>query len=371
VKKGVIMDIDERFLTLLTPEGEFLKAQKLNQDYLIGEEMVFLPVSDSKNKAPFFRKRVIGKPLIAAACALIVATSFIPFLNDNEVYAYMSIDVNPSIELAVNDDLEVVGLEAYNPEGELVLSSIKGWKHKEVDRVTSTIIEEMKKQGYFKQTDKIVISTVYDQEEKLKVKQKLETNIVKIEEKIAKHNLEVTIVQATKEEREMAHKQGITAGEYKEKQKENSKNDHKNTNSITIDPKTPAETKKDDKGQVKEEMKGKTNSPGKVKKENSNKKEDNQKKVKQTDSDKQDKDVKSKPNEQKDNNSTKGNEDGHKKDKGNENGQKKNKNIENGQKRNNNTENGQKNNHKSKNHDLPKNNHKIKNENKNKNNDKD
>jgi hypothetical protein len=269
------MAIDERFLTLLTPEGEFLKAHKLKPDYLIGEEIVFSPILESK-KNTFFRNRVIGKPLVAAACALIVgAASFIPLLNDNNVYAYMSIDVNPSIELAVNDELEVVDLEAYNPEGERVLSAIKGWKHEEVEKVTTTIIDEIRKQGYFDQNDKILISTVYDEQEKLKVKQKLEANLVKIEEKIANDHVEVTVVKASKEDRVAAHKKGITTGEFKEKQKVLNET-KKQTGSATVDetilPNKSDSPNKEDKAKEemtdKKENKGKTSAPGQEKKKN-------------------------------------------------------------------------------------------------------
>jgi hypothetical protein len=212
------MEVDERFLTLLTPEGEFLRARKQKQDYLIGEEIDFFPVSENKKKKSSFLNLTFGKALPAAACAIIIAAaSFMPFNNSNDVYAYMSIDVNPSIELAVNDKLEVVNLEAYNVEGKRVLSEIKDWDHKEVSVVTTSIIEEIKEQGYFENHDKVVISTVFDDKKELKVEEQLKADIEQIEEKIEKENLQLTVVNATKQERKEAHKQGISTGVYKEK----------------------------------------------------------------------------------------------------------------------------------------------------------
>jgi hypothetical protein len=41
MKKGIVMEIDESCLTLLTPEGEFLHARRQNQPYAIGEEIHF------------------------------------------------------------------------------------------------------------------------------------------------------------------------------------------------------------------------------------------------------------------------------------------------------------------------------------------
>jgi hypothetical protein len=264
VKKGVIMEVDERFLTLLTPEGEFLRARKQRQDYLIGEEIDFFPVSENKKKKSLFFNLTPGKALPAAACAFIIAAaSFIPFNNSNDVYAYMSIDVNPSIELAVNDELEVIDLEAYNVEGKKILSEIKDWNHADVSVVTTNIIEEIKVQGFFENHDKVVISTVYDDKKEIKVEQKLEADIEKIEEKIEKENIQLTVLKATKQERKETHKQGISTGVYKEKRQ-------------TVDKKVK-ETQQEKTDSLKDVQKDKypqKQSSGKVKSEDKNAKDE-------------------------------------------------------------------------------------------------
>lgn len=210
------MDVDDRFLTLLTPEGEFLKARKQKQDYFIGEEIVFFPIIENKKNKSLFFNFFPGKALTAATAAVFIASAtFIPFYNSNQVYAYMSIDVNPSIELAVNDDLEVIELEAFNPEGKQIISEIKDWKKRNVTTVTSDILAEIKEQGFFQNHDKVVISTVNSEKKELKVEKKLEANIEEIEEKIEQENLQLTVVHATKEERKAAHDQGVTIGAYK------------------------------------------------------------------------------------------------------------------------------------------------------------
>jgi hypothetical protein len=275
VKKGVIMEVDERFLTLLTPEGEFLRARKQKQDYLIGEEIDFFPVSENKKKKSLFFNLTPGKALPAAACAIIIAAaSFIPFNNNNDVYAYMSIDVNPSIELAVNDELEVVEIEAYNVEGKKILSEIKNWDHEEVSIVTTNIIEEIKEQGFFENHDKVVISTVYDDKQELKVEQQLEADIEQIGEKIEKENLQLTVVKATKQERKAAHKQGISTGVYKEKhqnveKKVKEKQPEKTDSSKDVETEKTKQSQKQSNGNVNSEDKKAIDEKKVDKKENS------------------------------------------------------------------------------------------------------
>jgi hypothetical protein len=302
VKKGVIMEVNERFLTLLTPEGEFLRARKQKQDYFIGEEIDFFPLSENKMKKSLFFNLTTGKALSAAACAVIIAAaSFIPFNNSNDVYAYMSIDVNPSIELAVNDELEVIELEAYNVEGKKILSEIKDWEHKEVSVVTTNIIEEIKEQGFFENHDKVVISTVYDDKKELKVEQKLEADIAQIEEKIEKENLQLTVVKATKQERKAAHKQGISTGVYKEKHQKVEEKQQGKKDSFKVDEKKKEEkTPNQSKGNVKTEEK---NAKDAKKIENKEKKKDNKSNQKLKETKNNDKDNDAKKKEKKRNNS--------------------------------------------------------------------
>jgi hypothetical protein len=291
------MEIDERFLTLLTPEGEFLKARRQKQDYLIGEEINFFPVSFEQRKKSLFLHLLPGKALAAAAiAAIVIIGSFFPFYGSNDVYAYMSIDVNPSIELAVNNDLKVIDMEAFNDEGKRVLMEIDDWKRHEVSNVANQIIVEMKKQGYLQKQTQVVISTVYDDKKEMKTEKKLAESIQQIETKINKENLQLTVIEATKEDREVAHKQGIAPGVYKEqKQKQKSEKDknqkeselnNQKTNNSKVDEKdqvekdnnpsdklNPAGKTKDDKNE-----KGKATAPGQVKKEEKQNKEKNNKK---------------------------------------------------------------------------------------------
>lgn len=53
---------------------------------------------------------------------------FLAFNQNEKVYAYMSIDINPSLELGVNENLKVVELTPYNKEGRAIIEEIHGWK---------------------------------------------------------------------------------------------------------------------------------------------------------------------------------------------------------------------------------------------------
>lgn len=269
------MEVDERFLTLLTPEGEFLKARKQKQDYLIGQEIDFSPVNEVLKKKSLFYS-LPGKAVAAAVFAIMIATaSFLPNFGSNDVYAYMSIDVNPSVELAVNDELEVIKLEAYNIEGEQIISKLNNWKKQDVSIVTSQIINEIKIQGYFQNHDEVIISTVYEEKAQPKISKQLEANIEELEEEIEKANLQLTVIQGTKEERKSAQEKGITTGVLKEskpniKKNVNEKEDNKSKSSdekVPFDDKKKMDKPKNKNNELEKEdkEKDKKQSPGKQK----------------------------------------------------------------------------------------------------------
>lgn len=218
MKKGVVMEIDDAFLTLLTPEGEFLHAKKQNQPYAIGEEIHFFPIESAKTTNHFNTLKNVFKlkPVWALMAALFIFLgSFFPMYQNNKAYAYMSIDVNPSIELSINKKMQVVEMTGYNKEGKEIISQLSKWKKEDVSKVAQTILAEMKKEGYLNTNKNIIISTVRTKEAEVKIDKKLQENIDEIKASVNKQKLEITVLKATESEWKKAHKLGITTGKFK------------------------------------------------------------------------------------------------------------------------------------------------------------
>ena len=49
----------------------------------------------------------------------------------------MSIDINPSIELGINKNYEVIQLIPYNDDGKKIINQLEDWKHKDVQDVVN------------------------------------------------------------------------------------------------------------------------------------------------------------------------------------------------------------------------------------------
>lgn len=237
------MEVNDRFLTLLTPEGEFLRTRKQDKHYSLGEEIHFFPLEvNQKVKNRFFSFDWLSRKTIAfsTAAALLFFSVLIPLNSDPKVYAYMSIDVNPSIELGINKELKVIELNAYNQEGKEIIADLSGWKNKDMTFITDKILIEMKEHGYFEKNHDILISTVPTDASESDIDAQMEDKVEEIQEHIDE-SITLTVLEATEKDRNKAKKLGLSTGKYKsEKQAQVRSKENK--------PKTisPKEEKKQD-----------------------------------------------------------------------------------------------------------------------------
>ncbi|WP_245527954.1 anti-sigma factor domain-containing protein [Ammonifex degensii] len=102
---------------VLTPEGEFLEVSSSGKG--VGEETIF--------RRPGWKRRLYAA-LALAATFLLVASFSLYYWCFPAPAAYVSLDLNPSLELGVNREGKVVALHPYDDEGHKLLAdaNIKG-----------------------------------------------------------------------------------------------------------------------------------------------------------------------------------------------------------------------------------------------------
>ncbi|MGG4266632.1 anti-sigma-I factor RsgI family protein [Peribacillus simplex] len=234
MKKGVILSVNKRFITLLTPEGEFLKTKRQEREYEVGEEITFSPIKQKVTLAfPNFNSSFKKKAVLSIASTFLILFSFFPSYFSGHVSAYMTIDVNPSIELELDHHLEVLKLTGLNEDGKLVIGQLKDWKGKDIKTVTNRIVETTKQLGYLKEKKQIIVSTtVLDKDKKLD--KNLKKEIKEISEQNNVSNTKMKVIQATKSDRKQAREQGISTGKYVEKKL------HKDKEKVKVNTREPA-----------------------------------------------------------------------------------------------------------------------------------
>ncbi|GAA0490332.1 anti-sigma-I factor RsgI [Salinibacillus aidingensis] len=159
MKKGLIVQRKRRHVIVMGADGSFHKT-RTKEHYEIGEEIEFndrsIPFLDSIQALVNIRR--------VSAAAIILLLIFVPVMMMNqpqEAYAYVNVDINPSIELSVNEDLEVTDLTPINQEARQVLDQLKGWKGQSVELVTHMIINQTRTMGYLSTNHDIFIGISY------------------------------------------------------------------------------------------------------------------------------------------------------------------------------------------------------------------
>lgn len=269
MKKGVILSVNKRFVTLLTPEGEFLKTKRQEREYEVGEEITFSPAKQKftlafSNIHSSFKKTAV----LSIASTFLILFSILPSYFSGPVSAYMTIDVNPSIELELDDDLEVLKLTGLNEDGKLVIGQLKDWKGKDIKAVTNRIVETTKQLGYLKGNKQIVVSTTLMEKNK-ELDKNLKEEIKEISEQDNVSKTKMKVIQATKSDRKQAREQGISTGKYLEKKL----NEDKDKIKVNKREPAPAPVKKVEENVVIPKEKGvmlsaENKSDGEKKKEN-------------------------------------------------------------------------------------------------------
>jgi hypothetical protein len=226
MKIGVVVEYNDDFVTLLTPDGQFLKANNKEGNYELGEEISFFPLMDEREDAAtrttraknrsisdYFKLRKARVGVLSVLAIMVFMISFLPFFNSDKVYAYMSIDINPSFEIGIDDQLKVISLEPLNEEAEKLLEMLPEWENKQFDEIVTAIVAASKSEGYVYPGKEIVITTVINEKDK-NVQTELEENIDEIRTSYENEEMLVNTIESDTETREKAQKLGVSTGKY-------------------------------------------------------------------------------------------------------------------------------------------------------------
>lgn len=228
MKRGVVVEYNDDFVTLLTPDGQFLKTNSKLGSYEIGEEITFFPLMDEREEAAtrtsrikqrslidLFNSRKVRVGALSVLAIMFFMISFLPSFNNDKVYAYMSIDINPSFEVGIDNQLNVISLVPLNEEAEKLIDKLPEWENKPFDKIVDAIVAESKVEGYVYPGKEILITTVINEEDKA-IQTKLEAGIDEIRTSYEDEEMVVNTIESDNETREKAQNQGISTGKYLE-----------------------------------------------------------------------------------------------------------------------------------------------------------
>ncbi|WP_080846869.1 anti-sigma factor domain-containing protein [Cytobacillus gottheilii] len=240
MKKGVIIEIDLDYITLLTPNGEFVRTPNKGESYLIGEEIEFtLPEAMRREgrfkRTTFFASFNKGAVFTATVLIAIITSIAIPFIHESKTYGYVSIDTESSLELELNSENEVVDMIPFNQAGAAVMDNLNDWENNHIKEVASSVIVEMKNQGYLEINQPLVVATVRTNEgENNLYDQQLQSELLAVQADLLQdEKVEVKVIHGTLHDRKLAKENGLTVGLYKSSFNQNEDENMLNANTET------------------------------------------------------------------------------------------------------------------------------------------
>lgn len=216
MRRGIIVEKNKKFVTLLTPDGQFLKTKNDHRTCEIGEEITFEGETRMGRRASFFdflKLRPFKLGVFTMTAIILFILILLPVFSDNKAYAYMTLDINPSIEMALNSKYEVIELTPLNHDAKQVISDIGDWKSSDFKEVIRNIITDCSKHGYVKESKEILISTVYENTDDNTYKKGVKKQLADMTEKY-KGTYQVQSLESDMETREKAKQEGMSTGSY-------------------------------------------------------------------------------------------------------------------------------------------------------------
>lgn len=214
-KKGIVLEIRGQYLIVMTSDGEFCRVPPVDGPLMEGDEIEFTHTVETSTAIRSKRQGWKHWTYIAAACLLLLITA-LPLWNMvfASAYAAVSIDINPSFELEVDEKYEVTDVQALNEDAERMLSDVE-WKDRTMVEVTKNILSEARQHGFLKTNHDVLIVPVglkdpSASQELLQIMKKEIPNLTAG----SQDELTITMMESTKEIRKQAQDFGVSAGRY-------------------------------------------------------------------------------------------------------------------------------------------------------------
>lgn len=203
--KGLVAAVEKEYCIIVTPDGQFIKVRRPGCVEL-GQEI--------EVDAPGQRK-IIRPMALVASFILIFALLFstaVPW--GSPVAAYVSLDINPSVELGVDRLLKVVEARALNQDGSRLLAGL-GLKGMALSKAVRAVFEEAVRQEYIKPGDNrehVILASITVEQPGFAIDDDVIT--AELQRGIDEHHVPVAVfVESTSREvRAEAKKLGVSAG---------------------------------------------------------------------------------------------------------------------------------------------------------------
>lgn len=175
-RRGIVVETEGKSCIVLTPAGEFRRVPLAGRRVRLGEELA-LPEPAAKSRAAL-------RPWLLAACLFLAAVVGLWYPLRPAVAYWVSLDLNPSLELGVNGRGQVIKVVAFDAAAEELLAGQK-LKGQDAQQAVVDLLRRAAAMGFLAEAEAVVVLTVAGGEkdlagEETKLRQAVEATLAQL-----------------------------------------------------------------------------------------------------------------------------------------------------------------------------------------------
>ncbi|HWQ74092.1 MAG TPA: anti-sigma factor domain-containing protein [Syntrophomonas sp.] len=206
--KGLVMEIEQNHCIIMTHAGEFRRIDKPPGQVAVGQEITA--------HANTWIDRLRPLALVASLLLMVAVAWSVYQWNQPTVVAYVSLDINPSLELGIDSKSLVIEANGLNEDGQKLLQ-VKPVIGKDIYTAMSELVTAAIDEQYINTQKENLVFTAIELEPKAPshvVEEKQIYQAINKSLESAKQPAKVEVTEAQAEARQAAHKLGVSMGRY-------------------------------------------------------------------------------------------------------------------------------------------------------------
>ncbi len=216
-KTGTILELKRNRATIMTNECRYVYIKRRPKMF-VGQQVVFFESDLIKPRMAVFK--YAGIAVSIAVGFLLIFLSYFRLIENRNIYAFVNVDINPSVEIAIDQGKVVLWAKPINEDGKTLLSSLK-LKGESLEDAIKDILEQSKKNGVIKVGNGkyILISASLNPEnaqnktDKEEAEAKLDSYLNSFKD-ASEEELIWAVIHTTPEDRKQAVNNQISSGKY-------------------------------------------------------------------------------------------------------------------------------------------------------------
>lgn len=216
IRLGIVYEIHSNKVVVMTPDSEFLVIKRTKDMYL-GQQVKFNIKDIKETMKPVYKYVSIA----SSVAAVFVLLFFVLGVPSYDGYLAINVDINPSIEFVVDQNMKVIDMNALNDDANAIIQELDT-KGEDVYVAIDDFVDVCETHGYMEEHDNIVLISATVDDTKIKyVKgsdedKALDEFLIDVSERLNSENQNITgkVIKVLPEDREAALKDNLSMGKY-------------------------------------------------------------------------------------------------------------------------------------------------------------